>query len=338
MEYMYLYCIYMYAVERNCKFPVKHESSHASMMAAAVTSTSSVRCVLCGGMGVWSLLARRAMSSITTTGAAGNGGDELTAVSSIPGARLVMAEDAGSATISSQPFLPIVVGWSESSHRPLSKYTTVYTGYRLHALTVCTSTLQVWSSRLSKTAASSLFKPLNSALERPTTLLLHMFSAAPLVMLPPLQELLASCPNLSLGGVVFECGPSNFSLQTGIAASRLMYQEGAFSLPVHLAACSVGITVNMLVGRRRRQELLGALQSPLLSGIPMMFLYTENDTVVKKEWVESLIRDQQGLGRTVDSYCFSNGTHNRNIVTHYDLYRTTLSSFLTKHYQIHCSQ
>ena len=274
----------------------------------------------------WSLLTRRAVST------------ELTAVSSIPSARLVVSEDAGSATISSQPFLPIVVGWAASSHRPLSKYATVYTGHKLHALTVCISALQVLSSRLSKTAASSLFKTLNSALERPTTLLLHMFSAAPFVVLPLLRELLASCPNLSLGGVVFECGPTNYTVQSGMAASQLMYQEGAISLPVHLAACSVSATVDVLVGRRKRRELLSALQSPLLSGVPMMFLYTDNDTVVKKEWVESVIRYQQGLGRTVDSYCFSNGTHNGNIVTHHDLYRTTLSSFLTKHYQIHCSQ
>ena len=68
----------------------------------------------------WSLLTRRAVST------------ELTAVSSIPSARLVVSEDAGSATISSQPFLPIVVGWAASSHRPLSKYATVYTGHKLY--------------------------------------------------------------------------------------------------------------------------------------------------------------------------------------------------------------
>ena len=257
---------------------------------------------------------------------------ELQDVRAIKNARLIISAESECKAISSQPVLPLVVGWTESSHRALSKYAAVYNDHGLHAMTMCTSLLQTWSAKRANTNSSLLLKSLNSSLTQPTKILLHSFSAGPLAILPSLHSLLPNCPNLSLGGVIFECAPANFSLQSGIAASVQMYKQGAFSLPTHLAASSLGAMVNILTGRRRRQQIVDCLESPILSNIPMLFLYGDNDTVMRVEWVESVIRDQEKMGRSVERYCFKGGVHLRNILTHPQEHHDALSSFINKHY------
>ena len=257
---------------------------------------------------------------------------ELQNFRAIKNARLIVSAGSECKPISSQPVLPLVVGWTASSHRALSKYAAVYSEHGLHAVTMCTSLMQTWSSKTASTNSSNLLKSLNSSLTRPTKLLVHSFSAGPLVVLPSLHSLLPSCPNLSLGGIIFECAPSNFSFQSGIAASTQLYNQGALSLPVHLLVSSVGTMVNILIGRRRRQELKDCLESPILSDIPILFLYGGSDIVAKKEWVESVIIDQERLGRSVERHSFEEGVHLRNILTHPQEYHEVLSSFLNKHY------
>lgn len=257
---------------------------------------------------------------------------ELEDVRAIKNARLIVSAESECKLISSQPVLPLVVGWTESSHRALSKYAAVYSQHGLHAVTMCTSLIQTWSSKRADTNSSSLLKSLNSSLAQPTKLLVHSFSAGPLAILPSLHSLLPKCLNLSLGGIIFECAPSNFSFQSGTAASVQMYKQGGFSLPVHLFASSVGTMVNILIGRKRRQELKDCLESPILSDIPMLFLYGDSDIVAKVEWVDSVIKDQEKMGRNVERHCFKGGVHLRNVLTHPQEYHDVLSNFLNKHY------
>lgn len=245
-------------------------------------------------------------------------------------ARLLVTER--SAAFPSRRLLPVLVSWTGASHRALAKYGSLYTEQGLHTVCVVPSIFQMWSSVWGNALSSSVLRSINSSLRGPTKLLLHMFSSAPDVILPSLAQVLSDCSNLSLSGVVCECGPVQFSYKAGYAASKSMYEQGGFSLPTYLAANMAGTVVNTLVGRKRRQQLSAALHSDMLAGVPQLFLYSQNDTVAPRDWVQSVIKEQEVLGREVETHCFAGGDHVRQLVTHPQEYRERLTAFLNRHY------
>ena len=244
-------------------------------------------------------------------------------------ARLLVSEC--SAQLSHRLF-PVLVSWTGASHGALAKYGSLYTKHGMHAVCIVPSVFQMWSTTLGNALLSSVFSSINSSLREPARVLLHMFSSAPSVVLPALSQTLSSYANLSLSGVVFECGPVRFSYKSGFAASKAMYDQGGFTLPTYLAANTAGSVVSTVVGKRRRKELSAAMKSDLLAGVPQLFLYSQDDAVAPIEWVESMIKEQQSLGRTVETHCFAGGDHIRNLLTHPTEYQDRLSAFLYKHY------
>jgi hypothetical protein len=225
--------------------------------------------------------------------------------------------------------LALVVGWTAGSLRAVAKHTLPYTKVGLPAVCVAPTLLQVWSTALGSKLTRSLLRIFDGSLSQPVSLVLHVFSAGHVAVLPVTVSDFESgerelTRKLNPACVVFDSGPSQFSYEAGMAGARLMREYGGYSYPTYFAAVCAGIAVNAVIGRQIREEMNAILRSPLLD-IPQLYLYSEIDPVTRPSQVQKVMLDQQAMGREVSSHCWKDTPH----VRHY------LADPLTYEHHIH---
>ena len=230
--------------------------------------------------------------------------------------------------------LTILVGWTSCSLRALTKCAPPYTKVGIPVVCVPSSLLQVWSTTLRLKLMHSLLRSIDRSLNEPVSLVLHMFSAGACVVLPETISDFESTDRkltrkLNPACAVFDSGPVLVSYSRGIAALRLLYQQGAYNYPTYLTAVGTGIPFNILFGKRRRAEMNQALRSPLLD-VPQLYLYSEADTVATPSVVQKAMLDQQAMGRDVVSHCWKDSPHVRHYLTDPVIYEHHVHSLLKK--------
>lgn len=230
--------------------------------------------------------------------------------------------------------IAITVGWANAPLKVVNKFSRLYTDFGIPCLCVAPSITHIWSSRLGSSLTGNLFKALDTTLTDPCHLILHLFSSGSTAMLPKLSEEHASSSPLIRtkfppACVVFDSGPADFSYESGTAAAKHMYDQGGFNLVSYWMANSVGVVTEKLVGKRKRDELCRALDSPLLD-IPQLFLYSEADTVSRFSYVEDVIARQRSKGRNVTNFCWKDSLHVRHFITHPTDYTEQVTAFLKK--------
>jgi len=228
----------------------------------------------------------------------------------------------------------LLVGWAASNLKVLSRYSTLYTKLGIPCLCVAPGILQIWSTKLGNTLTQNILRVLDSSLNDPCSLVLHLCSGASTVTLPVLTEqhsdsssvLQTKAPPVC---VVFDSGPANFSYESGSAAAKLMYRQGGYNLLTYSIATSVGGITNALIGSKKRSELSSALGSSLLD-IPQLYLHSEADSVSPPSWVKAIAEKQIAKGRDVTSHCWPDSEHVRHYLQHPQQYENLVFSFLKK--------
>lgn len=238
--------------------------------------------------------------------------------------------DASSISLVGRRVIAILVGWTSATLRPVVKHARPYTNVGIPAVCVAPSLFQVWSTNLSSRVTRSVLQSLDESLNGPVSLVLHVFSSGPGVLFPLFISDFESTERkltrkLNPSCVVFDSGPAQFTYDAGVAAARILYR----SYPTFLAAVCAGITVDAFVGKKKRAEWTGILQSPLLD-IPQLYLYSEADTVARPSQVEKVMLDQQAMGREVSSHRWKEGQHVRHYVGDPDTYEHHVHTLLRK--------
>ena len=240
-------------------------------------------------------------------------------------------DENGRGSDSPRRVIALLVGWTSCSVKSFAKHAVPYASVGIPAVVVAPSLLQVWSgSRLTR----SLLTALDRSLSEPASLVLHAFSASPGLFLPPLVSDFESrerelTRKLIPTAAVFDSGPTRFSLEVGMAAARLVYQQGGYSYPTYLASICGGVALNAAIGRRKRREMDLALQSPLLD-IPQLYLHSRVDPVARLVQVCKVMLDQQAMGREVSSHCWEDTQHVRHFQTDPVTYEHLIHSLLKK--------
>lgn len=246
---------------------------------------------------------------------------------------------ASSRSSDERPFLDkrllvVMVGWAESKQTALSKYAAIYTHLGLPCVSMASSISLLWYTRLGNRATKNLLNLLDCSLEQPTSLLYHIFSGGGMVVFPQLisehnnpSSLLSS--KLIPAGVVFDSGPADFTRKAGLAASKLVYQQGGYNFLTYSLANTVGILTDIAIGSRKRLENKAALEHQQLLQLPQLYLYSLKDSVHPHEQALKIMEEQRYMGREVGSYCWEDLDHVRHFMKHPKEYTEIIDKFVT---------
>ena len=234
--------------------------------------------------------------------------------------------------------LALLVGWAESRQKSMAKFAPLYTKRGIACLTVAPRIWSMWFTSAGNKLTSNLLTALDEATppgDRPLNLVLHLFSGGGTAAFPRLMEEMANPSGLLATRirprcVVFDSGPTQFSLQSGSEAAKLVYKQGGFNFVTYAASVLVGATVNLFIGAKKRSELQRALDSLLLD-LPQLFLYSEADTVCRREWVERVMEEQRRKGREIESFHWEDSQHVRHLLQHPEEYERLVVDFVKKH-------
>jgi hypothetical protein len=220
--------------------------------------------------------------------------------------------------------IALIVGWAGSNHKALKKYSTIYTELGIPTMTVVYSMTDMWSSHLSSIVANNLLKGLPDK----CNVLLHLFSFGASVVLPTFTSAAVLNPDVKIKGVIFDSGPSEFSYESGVNAAKNLWRQGYLNIVTYGLANAVGITVNKLVGKKRRLELNNAMMGPLLDGIPQLYICSKLDTVCPVDRVDAIVQQQRGLGRSVVMKVFDDAEHVKILLKYPEEYKELVVTFL----------
>lgn len=230
--------------------------------------------------------------------------------------------------------ITLLVGWAASNLKVVGKYSTIYTKLGIPCLCVAPGILKIWSTKFGNAFTQNILHALDTSLKKPCSLVLHICSGGGTAIFPTFTEQHSDSSSLIWtkthpACVIFDSGPSNFSYESGTAAAKLMYKQGAYNLFTYSIASGVGILTNRLVGTRKRSELSSALESGLLD-MPQLYLHSAVDTVSPPSWVKAIVDKQVEKGRDVSSHCWPDSEHVRHYLRHPDQYEREVVSFLKK--------
>ena len=155
----------------------------------------------------------------------------------------------------------------------------------------------------------------------------HLFSISSTILLPYFTAAVANLKNIQLKGVIFDSGPILFCHKTGVAAAKRVMEEGKMNKLAYYILITYGLITEALQGAKTREELSVTLKRQALA-IPQLYLYSDQDPVTPVEWVEKVIREQRGLGRTVEGAMFQKSNHVKLLQSEPVKYTNLITSFL----------
>ncbi|XP_011409955.1 PREDICTED: transmembrane protein 53-like [Amphimedon queenslandica] len=247
-----------------------------------------------------------------------------TGIKALPGAKIYLPSAEVKKSSNS---IAVLTGWAMSSHRALGKYSQIYTESGIPSLCLTPSLLELWSSRKGDTLTLKIIDYLTGSKEPevPVNVVFHLFSGTPGIILPALtNQLSAGGSNVNVKGIIIDSGPVEFIYTSGKRALQL----AKLNKIVYYIAGLGGTTFDLLVGRKKRAELVEAMHSPALSSIPQLYLNSESDTVCPPERVKRLVEEQRRMGRDVHHFSWSDSQHVRLYLDHPVEYESRIESFL----------
>ena len=229
--------------------------------------------------------------------------------------------------------LAVCVGWASSKLRVMKKFAPIYTTLGIPCVCVAPSIVHIWGTNLGSKLIVNVLKSLDSSLDEPTSLILHLFSSAPCLLFPNIIDGVSSSSALwkkmPPAGIIFDSGPSEYSYESGMAAAQLVYKQGGYNYVTYLIATSAGTVSEKFVGARKRSELRQVLDSTALN-VPQLYLHSEVDTVSPPSRVSAVMDKQRAEGREVSSFCWRDSEHVRHYLTHPKEYTDQVAAFLRK--------
>ena len=224
----------------------------------------------------------------------------------------------------------ILLGWAASRVKSLERYADIYSRIGVPVVCSAPSLPEIWFESLGNVKAKKLLDPLNKSLDEQCSVVLHLFSGAGFTFLPTIvEELRHTNSKLQLSGLVFDSGPAWFGLRSGLAAAKLMHQQGGYSRLAYYSSCAGGVVVNAIVGRSRRRSMRAVLDDPAIR-VPQLYLYSAIDTVALVDEVEREMKLQANRGVDVSSHQWSDTVHVRHFREHPEEYTAQVHNFLDK--------
>ena len=233
----------------------------------------------------------------------------------------------------------LLVGWSNSSNKVIGKYASIYTELGVPCIALAPRMSDIWFTSHGNKLCEDALKVLEEKVRKneglPLSLVIHLFSGGIYVVFPKILESWSRSDFILRTGavpkcVVFDSGPSDYTFQSGTAASKLLLQQGALNRISYYIANAIGISTAFLIGSHKRAVLRSALESEAMA-LPQLYLHSQRDTVAPLEWVSAVMKEQQAKGRAVSSHIWDDSQHLRLYLDHKEEYTNQVHTFLKAH-------
>ena len=225
--------------------------------------------------------------------------------------------------------LVVIVGWVMAKQKHVSKYADVYNKLGCPTLTITPSILHSWNVLSYNAYTSRVIRNLDANYNGP--IVFHLLSGSSYIILPYYTQNVDNIKNITLKGIVFDCGPVQFGYESGKAAAKQMLDNGEMNRLSYCIATCAGILMYKIKGSKIRQELSDAMISPALQTVPQLYVYSDKDDVTPWKCVEETMRQQtEECGRDVDGVMF-NGADHVKLLQHDGIkYNNCIQSFLER--------
>ena len=230
----------------------------------------------------------------------------------------------------------LLVGWSNSTNKVIGKYASIYTELGVPCIALAPKMSDVWftssGNKLCEAALKILEEKAAENQGSPLSLVFHMFSGGIYVAFPKILESWSHSDSVLKTSVVpkcmvFDSGPSDYTIRSGTAASKLLLEQGALNLLTYYIANAIGISTTFLIGSHKKAVLRSALESDVLD-LPQLYLHSRRDTVAPPDWVSTIMKEQQDKGRKVTSHTWDDSQHLRLYLDHKEEYTNKVHTFL----------
>ncbi len=225
---------------------------------------------------------------------------------------------------------PLVVlsGWALAKKKHLHKYSDIYNSLGYPTLCLMPSLTHVLKLSSNEKYSSNMTRLLENTYSGP--IVFHLFSISSTILLPYFAGVAVAnnLKNIQLKGIIFDSGPILFCHKTGVAAASNLMEEGRINKLAYYFFITCSFLLEALqVGAKTREEYSVALKRQALA-VPQLYLYSDRDPVVPVEWVEKVIGEQRGLGRTVEGVMFQRANHVKLLQSEPVKYTNLITSFL----------
>ena len=225
----------------------------------------------------------------------------------------------------------VLLGWTASRIKSIAKYANIYSELGMPCICVAPSLPEVWFASRGNAKAKKVLKGVEEISEEGSGIVLHLFSGSSTTFLPTfIKDLTNKDSKHRLSGIVFDSGPVSFSVRPGIAAAKLMRQQGGFGPLAYYASCTGGIVVNGVLGIIRRRSMRAMFDHPVMLQIPQLYLYSSSDSVALVEDIEDEMRLQVSRGVDVSSHCWHGSEHVRHFLEYPEEYTSQVNNFIHK--------
>ena len=228
---------------------------------------------------------------------------------------------------------PLVVlsGWALAKRKHLHKYSDIYNSLGYPTLCIMPSLRHVLKLSSNENYSSDVMQILEKTYNGP--IVFHLFSISSTILLPYITGIAVAnnrTENIQLKGIIFDSGPIFYCHETAIAAASNLMEEGRINkLPYYFFITCSFLLEALQVAKKTREEFSEVLKRQALA-VPQLYLYSDRDPVTPVEWVEKVMGEQRGLGRTVEGVMFQGANHVKLLQSDPVKYINLITSFLNK--------
>ena len=209
-----------------------------------------------------------------------------------------------------QRAIAVVVGWMSARTKDLEKIAPLYTNAGIPTVSVNPNFWDLCSPRLGDSLCHTALSSINSSVDSPVSVILHLFCSGANIFLPPMardyespkrnfmQKLEPTC-------VVFDSSPAKFwDLKTSFPIVKRAFHRSGLqtALSIYYAYFFYGWK------RMIEQQLQEGFKSRMLN-IPQLHLFSEADTFLPMALVKETIAGQKKLGRNITTHIWRDADH-----------------------------
>ena len=179
---------------------------------------------------------------------------------------------------------------------------------------------------------SRVFNVVTSILTEPCLVVFKLYCSASTTYFPAAaKELSKPDCKLKLAGTIFDSGPSTMEPRESINTSKFFASQNRYATWFHrIKELSVPLLLSTLNGLRKRAAMERVMYSPFLNHTPQLYVYSIRDDIIKPDYINKMIDNQQRHNADVTKHIFHDTDHMLHRLKYPKEYDNLLLDFLRK--------
>ena len=224
---------------------------------------------------------------------------------------LALPESAsGTSCNSKRRTVAVVVGWTAARKRDLKKIAPLYTNAGIPTVCVNPNYWDLCSPQLSDSLCHTALSSINSSVDSPVSVILHLFCSGANIFLPPMARDYDSpkrnlTQKLEPACVVFDSSPAKVrDLKISYLIAKRAFHQGGLLIVLSM------YYAYFFYGWKRMMELQRkeGFKSRMLN-IPQLHLFSEADIFLPTALEKETIAGQQKFGRSITTHVWRDAAH-----------------------------